>query len=310
VRSALAGEGIEARGPMLEFRDRPWSTIWRIGTSAGDVYFKALIPALTHEVPLTRRLFELFPDVIVPVLAADERRAWMLMYDAGVQLREVITVQDARQVWTKLLDDAALVHSRTLDLVPEFLALGVPDRRLARLGEQLDAFMAVAERAERLPGGGLTAGDHTRLKALGPWLLSRAERLAAYGLPESLQHDDLHDYNVLVKDGKAVIFDWGDASISHPFFTLRVSLISIERTLGLHLDDELPRALRDHYLSHWLAFGPLQRLRQAYELSRPLAIIPRVLCWDLAMTNATDEEWVKTSEIPLIKELLDTHWPE
>ena len=39
-------------------------------------------------------------------------------------------------------------------------------------------------------------------------------------------------------------------------------------------------------------------------------IVPRVLCWDLAMTNATDEEWITTSEVPLIKELLETAWPE
>ncbi len=231
MRGALAAEGIEPLGPMREFRDRPWSSIWRLPTSKGDVYFKALIPALAHEVPLTRRLYQLFPEIIVPVLAADEARAWMLMLDAGVQLREVIRAEDARSTWTKLLDDAALVTRETTGLVPEFLAMGVPDRRLARLPEQLDAFMAVAERAAGLEGGGLTNANLSRLEALGPWLLGRAERLAAFGVPESLQHDDLHDYNVLVRDGKAVIFDWGDASISHPFFTLRVSLVSVRWTL-------------------------------------------------------------------------------
>ncbi len=58
------------------------------------------------------------------------------------------------------------------------------------------------------------------------------------------------------------------------------------------MDDELAPVLRDGYLRHWLAFGSLERLLEAYELSRPLAIVPRVLCWDLAMTNATDEEWL------------------
>ena len=62
-----------------------------------------------------------------------------------------------------------------------------------------------------------------------------ADELAAYGLPELLQHDDLHDGQVFVRDGRHLLMDWGDACISHPFFTLSVTL---EGVIAWGLDDE------------------------------------------------------------------------
>ena len=105
--------------------------------------------------------------------------------------------------------------------VDALLALGVPDRRLptlpagyARLMDEIDAeprFRAAAGRVEELAG-----------------------ELAAYGIDETLNHDDLHDGQVFVKDGRVLVMDWGDACISHPFFTLSVTL---EGVLSWGLDD-------------------------------------------------------------------------
>ena len=61
-----------------------------------------------------------------------------------------------------------------------------------------------------------------------------AEELASYGIAETLQHDDLHDGQVFLKDGQHLVMDWGDACISHPFFTLSVTL---EGVLAWGLDD-------------------------------------------------------------------------
>ena len=55
-----------------------------------------------------------------------------------------------------------------------------------------------------------------------------ARRLRAssrrFGIPETIQHDDLHDGQVFVQDGRYLLLDWGDACVSHPFFTLAVTL--------------------------------------------------------------------------------------
>jgi hypothetical protein len=81
------------------------------------------------------------------------------------------------------------------------------------------------------------------------------DELAGYGLPETIQHDDFHDGQVFVRDGRYLLLDWGDACVSHPFFTLSVTL---EGILGWGLDDIQGsvdvRPFRDAYLE---PFTPL-----------------------------------------------------
>jgi hypothetical protein len=73
-----------------------------------------------------------------------------------------------------------------------------------------------------------------RFRAAAERVAELAEELGAYGIDETLQHDDLHDGQVFVKDGRALVMDWGDSCISHPFFTLSVTL---EGLIAWGLDD-------------------------------------------------------------------------
>ncbi len=57
-----------------------------------------------------------------------------------------------------------------------------------------------------------------------PELRALVDELEAFGIPETIQHDDLHDGQVFVKDGRYLLQDWGDSCISHPFHTLTVTL--------------------------------------------------------------------------------------
>src|SRR5512144_3438853 len=48
--------------------------------------------------------------------------------------------------------------------------------------------------------------------------------LAVAGVPETIQHNDLHDGQVFVAGGRYVMLDWGDSCVSHPFTTMSVTL--------------------------------------------------------------------------------------
>ncbi len=72
------------------------------------------------------------------------------------------------------------------------------------------------------------------------------DELAGYGLPETIQHDDFHDGQVFVRDGRYLLLDWGDACVSHPFFTLSVTLEGyiawgLDDIQGLGRHDAVPR---------------------------------------------------------------------
>ena len=73
-------------------------------------------------------------------------------------------------------------------------------------------------------------------------------------LRASLQHDDLHDANIFVPyDGVGPyrVFDWGDASVAHPFTTLLVTLRVVAYRLELAGGAPELLRLRDAYLEPW-----------------------------------------------------------
>jgi Ser/Thr protein kinase RdoA (MazF antagonist) len=76
--------------------------------------------------------------------------------------------------------------------------------------------------------------DRRRLVGSVGRVREMCEELAGYGLPETIQHDDFHDGQVFVRDGRYLLLDWGDACVSHPFFTLAVTLVGV---LSWGLDD-------------------------------------------------------------------------
>jgi aminoglycoside phosphotransferase (APT) family kinase protein len=115
--------------------------------------------------------------------------------------------------------------------------------------------------------------------------------LAALGIPDSLNHGDFHDGNVLLKNGRITFFDWGDASLTHPFVSLRTFFVSME--IALKLDDWAPptpemTALLNRYLEAWERFGDQERLLAAYHLSRPVASIVKTLAWHQGISRMPD----------------------
>jgi hypothetical protein len=199
----------------------PWATVLRVPTRSGDVWFKANAAQLRHEAALVRRIASRRPDAVPPLLAADTETGWMLMADAGESLRAVSERERSLDRWYDVLPRYAGVQLDLADAVDELLALGVPDMRLGSLPAAYERLL------DRI-------GANGRFRSAAPMVADLCAELAAYGLPELLQHDDLHDGQVFIRDGRHLLMDWGDACVSHPFFTLSVTL---EGVLAWGLDD-------------------------------------------------------------------------
>ena len=85
-----------------------------------------------------------------------------------------------------------------------------------------------------------------------------------------MQHDDLHGSNVFVRDGRATVIDWGDASVAHPFGTLLVTLDSLAAEWGCAPDAPALQRVRAAYLEAWRTGG-----ESAAELDRQLDLALR-----------------------------------
>ncbi len=67
---------------------KSWSTVLRVPTAQGNLYFKAPAPAFAFEPALTAKLYQLLPGQVPQVLVIDEQRHWMLMQDGGTEIRD------------------------------------------------------------------------------------------------------------------------------------------------------------------------------------------------------------------------------
>jgi Ser/Thr protein kinase RdoA (MazF antagonist) len=107
--------------------------------------------------------------------------------------------------------------------------------------------------------------------AFVPRLAEVCAELAAFGVPETIQHDDLHDGQAFVRGDSLRVLDWGDSCVSHPFATLLITLDFVREDTPFDAD-----ALRRHYLS---AFGEPDALVRAAELAEIVGAVTRALKW-------------------------------
>jgi len=220
------------------------------------------MPAQAFEPAVVETLAARRPDLVPVVLASDVARGWMLQADGGRRLREVLEEQPDFGRWEALLPLYAELQIAAAPDRDRLLAAGTPDRRLAVLPDQFEQLLADKEAVEAL-----TDEELSRLRRLAPRIEAECRELESYGLPETIQHDDLHDGQIFVSEGRYVFFDWGDACVSHPFYTLVVTLAVLAQRLGVeHGAPELER-FRDAYLEPWTTFRSRSDLGEAFPVA-------------------------------------------
>jgi hypothetical protein len=272
-------EHVDVAGEIEQPHVRWWSTVLRVPTADGVVWFKACHPSHGFEPALALELARLRPENVIEVLAADADRGWMITADAGSRLRELLTSADDLVRWEEFLPRYSDVQLAAADRAEHLLEIGVPDERLAVLPEHLDRVLADHEILVVDREDGLDEGQHARLVASVPEVRQRTEDLAAFGIPETVQHDDLHDGNVFVRDGKYLVFDWGDSCVSHPFHSLVVTLRATAWRFELPPGDVRLERMRDAYLEPFAAYGSRPELLDAFAIAYRLGTIARSLSW-------------------------------
>jgi hypothetical protein len=204
------------------------------------------------------------------------------MQDGGSRLRELLQAEPDLARWETVLSLYAHLQQNARQYLPEFLQLGIPDRRPEVLLEKLDQFL---KHPDRLVCDELSRGDVDRLLESRDQIEDCIGELAELGIGPSLDHGDFHDGNIFVNHGDYVFFDWGDAGLTHPFFSLRTAFVSLENSLGFEEDDPIFTRLSDHYLKGWVDWGTMPVLRRAYQCSKPLASINAAVRWQAAIDD-------------------------
>jgi hypothetical protein len=266
-------EHAEPVGPLEVAHDRPWATVLRVPLADGTAWFKACGPVQAFEPRLTTALFSRWPDRVTEVIAHDLERAWLLLADAG---RRVGELGNPPEAWLTALPLYAELQRGEADHAQEHLEHGVPDLRVSTLPARLDDLLQ-----RDLP----IANDETgRLRRFSQRFAELCDELAAHGIPDTVQHDDLHQTNLFVADGHLRVLDWGDASVSHPFASLVVTYRFLEEFNGLPPTDPWFGRLRDAYLEPWGS-----GLTETFELSIRVGAFAHACAW-LRQRDALPED--------------------
>lgn len=281
IRSEAERNSMQLTGEIEQNHAYAWSTVMRVPTNEGTLFFKATAAEIVYESMLTKMLAGWYPDCTPELIAIDTTRGWMLMRDGGEQLRASIRPTQDIAPWEPVITRYAELQIKLAEHIAEILALGIPDRRPAALPALYTQLLTDEASLLIDQEKGLTSAEFQQLKNMTPRFQQICANLTAFGIPESLNHGDFHDGNVLLKNGRITFFDWGDASVTHPFVSLRTFLVSIE--ISLKLDDYAftpeMSALLDRYLEPWQKFTPQETLLTAYKFSKPVASIASALSW-------------------------------
>ena len=112
----------------------------------------------------------------------------------------------------------------------------------------------------------------------------RFDELAAHGIPETIQHDDLHMANLYAQGGRLRVLDWGDSSISHPFASLVVTFRFLEEINKLSPVDPWFARLRDAYLEPW---G--RNLTAVFDLALRVGMVADAIAWTRQRDHLPEE---------------------
>jgi len=272
--AALARAGRVRTGACVAVQDRPWGRVWSLPTDQGTVWLKEPGEAVRFEVALLTGLADL--GLTPSVLAADDTR--VLLADAGRTLRDLHEPEALATPFTAALVQVGDLQRTTAPRVPALLAAGVADLRPGTLVGRFDDLLVTL---------GPIDGDTARARAV---LGDVCTELAASAVPASIDHNDLHDGNVMVDaGGRTTVIDWGDAVVAHPFATLLVAQRVLADAVDCDVDDpwDVPvvAAARRAYLAGFAEAAPDEDLERTARLAVLAAHVARSWVWRRAMTT-------------------------
>jgi hypothetical protein len=251
LRAAAKEAGYEPAGPVEQFRTWSISSVLRVRTTRGMVYFKASadMPLFVNEALVTRALSSLFPEFVPAPLAIDASRDWLALPDFGAEVR-----WDAPLDVIDIFRRFAQLQMASVQHVDRLLEAGCIDRRLDWLAREQKEWLT-GPLARQL----LSANEFSQLQSCSAWLPTLCADLASFGIPDALLHGDVHLGNAARNERGYVFFDWTDAAVSHPF----LDMISIE----LEDDVSAAQAARAAYLAEWAAvYGP-ESVQNSWDLA-------------------------------------------
>ena len=285
IDDCLHESGIERCGEVERNRLRPWSALLTVPIPTGRAWFKATAPATAFEAPLYEVLARVVPERVLLPLGVDADRGWILLPDGGVSIGESLSGDTQLEALGEALATYGDLQRRLSPSTAEMAANGVEDMTPGAMPKRFDEAMeAVAADPDLDREGRATLARVGEMRGrYADW----CELLATSPIPPSIDHNDLHAWNVLGDARHGFRFyDWGDAVLAHPFASMLVPAAIMRSSLEDGLEDARFLNARDAYLAAFRDFGSHSELVETLELACRVAAVARALTWNRALQAA------------------------
>lgn len=291
IKEVLHEEGnLSLLGDISEVKKSDFSLVLLVPVNTGNLYFKATRSSTHHEAAVSRYFHTMYPGKSTGIVRIHDIEGWLLMKElGGVPIRQL----KDKEIWKAAITEYAQLQVSEISNIDELSSMNVPNRTLSTLKKD------IIQHLEGMCDTGLSAEEKEAVMKLQPELLAMCDELEQLIPLHSIDHGDLHSANIQYVNGKLVFLDWGDSSITHPFFSTRVFWNSLFELVDN--DSEWLKVIeefRPYYMKAWTAIAPLEKLEIALKISDQLGCIHRAVSWYsyLNPSVADQSEYKKPSQ--------------
>jgi hypothetical protein len=256
------------------------------------------------------------PGRILSPIAVDPGRGWMVLPDGGATLGERLDEVDLVEAMVTVLPEYGQLQRDLAPHLDDLLGFGMGDMRAAVMPRRFEEALETVGRHVEGKGDEDDRETVARVAAMrrefGRW----CARLEDAAVPASIDHNDLHFWNVFVtvdaagRVGRVRFYDWGDSVVAHPFASMLLGLGMLHQQLGVGADDPAVVRPRDAYLEVFGDLASRAELVEELELACQVAKAGRALSWDRALRMRGPEEAGEFAGAPLhaLRSLLSDSW--
>ncbi len=249
------------------FRQVPWSIVYRIKTKEEIYYLKLSHPIYSIEGKLLFFFQQHHFQHVPKIIAFNENLNAILLENAGENFHKLFDGQYQHSWIKKAIKYYAKLQINSTNYLNQ-LNLIVPEScHLKSFPSELENFLY--HDADILLNDGVSHKDLRDFIRMIDKIEKLCQMLANFQIPNSIDHGDLFDENLLLSNRSLIINDWADAGLGHPFFSYG---LFIHRLMSsYHIPYICQVGLKKTYLNSWQKYYSYQELKDILDLIMPLS---------------------------------------